>query len=149
MLILTFKKSKFAKISLKIKREMMIIIGHKAIKCAPFVRIHNQFDIDKTRADEICIFSDKMGDSLALANFCLENEVAYGVEISSILNLILFSQLNAKYLILSPNLAHEAQKIANDYFFDSKILCVIERENEIGKVAKNGIDGVIFSHILK
>ncbi|MGX3010199.1 hypothetical protein ACWIUD_01350 [Helicobacter sp. 23-1044] len=124
----------------------MIIIGHNAIKCAKFREIKNIKDIAKTSASDIVYFPH----SVEFARHCAENEIAFGVIVKNILELVLNANFGAKYLIIkSPKLARKCQKLANEYFFDAKILLVIKSEKEIAKTAESGIDGVIFEGVMK
>ena len=42
----------------------------------------------------------------------------------------------------------EAQKIATEYIFDTKILLHVHDEDAIEDAAKNSIDGVVFSNAI-
>lgn len=123
----------------------MIIVGHSEIPCEKFVRVKSISDIDKTRNNEVVIFSH----NASLARFCKDNEVAFGVMAKSILEAIIAQNLGAKYIIVdSAKLAKKCQKIADEYFFDAKILLVIKSEKSIAKIAESSIDGVVFENAL-
>lgn len=127
----------------------MIILGHKAIETPHFRRVAGIDEIAESRANDIVWFGASDDSEYSIARHCAAHEIAYGVEIFSIKDALIFSQLGAKYLITrTRNLACDAQKIANEYFFDAKILCVIEREDEMEQIAKWGIDGVVFAGVL-
>lgn len=124
----------------------MIIIGHSAIECEDFRLIRNIKDIKKSKADEIVYFPH----NIALARYCKDNEIKFAVIVSCILELMIYEKLGAKYLMLTPlKFAQKCQKIANEYFFDSKILLIIKKDKDIEKTAQIGIDGVIFENHLK
>lgn len=124
----------------------MIIVGHSEIPCEIFVRVGSVSDIDKTRANEVIFFPHNTD----LERFCKENEVAFAVIAKSILEAIIAQNLGAKYIIIdSAKLAKKCQKIADEYFFDAKILLVIKSEKAIAKIAESSIDGVIFENILR
>lgn len=124
----------------------MIIIGHKTLKSPQFRVIQNIDDIDKSFANEIMFFSD----DITIAMHCNECEIAYAVKVKCIVDLLLYSNLGAKYIIVGhKNLAQKCQKIANEYFLDSKILLVIRNDKGIESAANLGIDGVIYEHVLK
>lgn len=124
----------------------MIIIGHKALKSLQFRAIQNIKSIDKTFANEIVFFSN----NLALASHCNACEIAYAVEIKNIVDLLIYANLGAKYIVIRhKNLAKKCQKIANEYFLDAKILFVISSDKGIETAAKFGIDGVIYENILR
>ncbi|RDU62856.1 hypothetical protein [Helicobacter sp. MIT 14-3879] len=123
----------------------MIIIGHKAIKHPIFKNIKNIEDINNTNANEIVYFES----DYKIANYCKDNEIKYAVKISNITDLIIYSNLDAKYILVrEKNIAENSQKIANDYFFDSKILYIINDESSIENAAMLGFDGVIFESVL-
>lgn len=126
--------------------KIMIIIGHSDIECEKFVRVQSVSDIDKTFANEVVFFRH----DASLERFCKENEVAFAVCVKSVLELIIAQNLGAKYLIVdSAKFAKKCQKIADEYFFDAKILLVIKSEKSIAKSAESGIDGIIFENVLK
>lgn len=124
----------------------MIIIGHKALQSPKFRAIRSISDIDKTFANEVVFFSD----DFALASHCKECEITYAVEVCRVVDLMIYANLGAKYIVIRrKKLAQICQKLTNEYFLDSKILLVVRDENGIEKTAKLGIDGVIFEQILK
>ena len=124
----------------------MIIIGHKALKSPKFRAIRSISDIDKTFANEVVFFSD----DFALASHCKECEIAYAVEVRRVVDLMIYANLGAKYIVIRrKNFAKKCQKLANEYFLDSKILLVVRDEKGIESAANLGIGGVIFERILK
>ena len=123
----------------------MIIIGHKALQSPKFRAIQSIDDIKKTSANEPLLFSDNFD----LAAHCKACEIAYAVEIWRIVDLMIYANLGAKYIVIRrKKLARICQKLANEYFLDSKILLVIKDEKGIEMGAKLGIDGVIFECVL-
>lgn len=128
----------------------MIIIGHRIIDFSKFVKIENINDIKNTKANEVVWFQANTNDAHNIAKHCMKNNIMYAVMVNSLNEVIIFSNLKANFIIIKEkNLAENAQKIANDYFFDSKILYVINDESSIENIAMLGIDGVIFNDILK
>ena len=128
----------------------MIIIGHRAIEYNAFKKIENIENIADSKADEIVWFHSNTNESYNLAKHCVKNNIAYGVFVDSLKDVIIFANLMAKFIIIKEkNLVENAQKIANEYFFDSKILYVINDEGSIENMAMLGVDGVIFNDILK
>ena len=57
--------------------------------------------------------------------------------------------LNVKYIISEKELSIELQKVADNYMYDSKILAVIDSNEELEQVAKLEIDGIIYRNLLK
>ena len=124
----------------------MIIIGHNALQSPKFRAIQSIDDIKKTSANELVFFSD----SFEIARHCNECEVAYAVEIKRVVELMIYANLGAKYIVIRrKKLARICQKLANEYFLDSKILLVVAGESGIEMGAKLGIDGVIFECVLQ
>lgn len=128
----------------------MIIIGHKAIKHPKFRYIKNINDIANSIASDILLFDINNDKNYIISQYCMNNELQYAILIYNITHALIYSNLSAKYLIFySKNKALKAQKVANEYFFDSKIIYVINTEEEIESIAELGIDGVIFIDTLK
>lgn len=128
----------------------MIIIGHKAIEFSAFKKIESIENIADTNANEIVWFQSNISNSYDIAKHCIANNIAYAIFVHSLIEVIIFANLGAKFIIIKEkNLVENAQKIANEYFFDSKILYVINDEGSIENMAILGIDGVIFNDILK
>lgn len=131
----------------------MIIIGHQAIAFQDFAKIENLEDIARTKASQILWFDAGLESiHFALANHCHAYQLPYAARISSINELLLFSALEPKYLILHANVlnnAQEYQKLIEHYLLDCKLLYPISSQDELCKVAQLGIDGVIFKQILE
>ena len=128
----------------------MIIIGHKAIKYPNFKYIVNIDDIASSIASDVLLFSVNSDKNYVISQHCNDNELEYAVLLDNINHALIYSQLGAKYLIYnSCDVAKSVQKIANEYFFDSKIICVIHDEKALETIAESGIDGVIFIDVLK
>jgi len=53
--------------------------------------------------------------------------------------------LNTTYILAEKELAKEAQKIADDYMFDAKVLLFDASEDDIEFCALNSIDGIVLS----
>ena len=127
---------------------MMIVIGHRALKYKRFMKVDSFEDI-KNSSSDCMVWFDKSGDkSYMLSHHCSENAIEYAVSIQNITDFVLYSNLYPKYIIIekAPEIY---QKIAEDYMLDCKILYIINKEEEIGEIAKIGIDGVIFRDVLE
>lgn len=131
----------------------MIIIGHWAIAFQNFAKIENLNDIAHTKASSILWFDAGLESThFELANHCQAHQLPYAVRICSINELLLFSALEPKYLILHANVlgyAQEYQKLLEHYLLDCKLLYPISSQDELCQVAQLGIDGVIFKQILE
>lgn len=125
----------------------MLLFGHSFIKNESFYHITDIDAIERTPStSSIYIKFEK--SNLDLIEYAKKNGVDFALDVQNINELIYASALGAKYIILLKELAKTAQKIAETYLFDAKILVKIEEENEIEEMALQGIDGVIFSNAI-
>jgi len=119
-----------------------MIILEKPFSEEIFVKVKTIEDIKNTPNNSTLIF-DYCPSSIDVYNFCKINDIPYGVNISSIKELIFISNLNAKYAF-ADNIKNAKifQKIANEYLLDTKIIVYIKSFDEIEKIALLGIDGI-------
>jgi len=122
----------------------MILIGHEWIKSPQFCRVYSKEDILKSGADRIVLL-EPLVDSHALASYCQENAIAYAVVVNTLDEALYANALGASYMICDEDTALMIQPIAETYLFDTKVLVLIHSEKEISKIARGGIDGVIFA----
>ena len=126
----------------------MLIIGHHWIKSQKFCKVFSLEELKKTQADEIVLL-EILVNSHTLAQYCQENNIAYAVEATSIDDALFANALGAKYMICEKDVALTIQPIAQEYLFDTRLLVRIDNEKEMTKLAKSGIDGVIFTEAIK
>jgi hypothetical protein len=122
----------------------MILIGDKLI---PFQKMYNIYaikDIQNTKAN--CVVSFRYNEDLL--TYCAENELNYAVLVSSLKEAIYANSLNALYIICDKDLSVSVQKIADNYMFDSKVLAIIDTDEEIEEIAQNEIDGIIYKKMI-
>lgn len=122
----------------------MILIGDENIAYENILKITNISDIKNTQANSTLLFDY----NIDLIKYCHNNSLKFCVVISNIKELIYSSQFDTKYIISSKELSIKAQKIAENYMFDSKILAIIENSEEIIWIAQNEIDGAIYKKVL-
>ena len=122
----------------------MIIIGHPWIKSNRFFKVFSIECIKKSQADDI-ILLEPLVDSHAYAVHCQENNVPFAVVANNLEDALFANALGAKYVICEEDVALMIQPIANEYLFDTRILVLIYNEKEISKIARGGVDGVIFA----
>ena len=122
----------------------MILIGDKLIPFDDIYDISSIEDIKNTKANSVVSFryNEK------LLTYVSSNELNYAVIISSIKEAIYANSLNALYIICDKELSVSVQKIADNYMFDSKILAIIDSNNEIEEIALNEIDGIIYKEMI-
>jgi hypothetical protein len=125
----------------------MIIIGHPWVESSHFVKVNQIEEIRHTKPNEVLVLSS-LSASHAIASHCQTNGIPYAILAANLLDALFANSLGAKYIICERTLATQVQTAANVYLFDSRILTLIQTQEEIEAVAKEGIDGVIFSHAL-
>ena len=123
----------------------MIILGHKIIPSEHLVEIKSLGAIDSTPSQSVVIFDY----DIDMMHYCFTNQIPYGVKVSGVAEAIFGNSLGAKYLFIRPDDGEKIQKIAENYMFDSKIICEITDDEEIEVYAHLGIDGVIYRDFLK
>ena len=126
----------------------MIIIGHPWIKSSSFHKVFSIEDIQKSKSDDIVLL-EPLVDSHSYAQHCQENNIAFSVVVNTLDDAIFANALGAKYIICEEDDALMIQPIAQEYLFDTRILVLIHAEKEISKIARGGIDGVIFAEAIR
>lgn len=122
----------------------MIIIGDDILSSNKFIRIDSNKQIKDTLPKETVFFNyDKK-----LMKYCFDNSIEYAVIVTNIKEAIFSNALFAKYIITEKDNSKAIQKIAENYMFDSKVLRIIDNEDEISDSASDSIDGVIFRKVL-
>ena len=122
----------------------MIIIGDKLIKHETITKISSIQEVSDTSSLSVLIFQYNE----ELMKYCFENDLKYGVIVSSLRESIYANALKSKYIITDLDLAINIQKIAENYMFDSRVLVVIQSNENIETVALNHIDGVIYNNLI-
>lgn len=125
----------------------MIIIGHPWVKSQKFCKIFSIEDIKQSKPNEVVLL-EPIVESHGLAVHCQENDIAFAVTVNSLQEAIFTNALGARYMVCEEDDALIIQPIAQEYLFDTRILVLIQDEKEIAKIARSGIDGVIFHEAL-
>ena len=125
----------------------MLLFGHRFIESEKFYHIRD-IDAIKNTPPSSTLFITFKEDNLDIIKHAQKNEVPFALSIENITELIYASALDARYIVLSKELAKSAQDIAETYLFDAKILVNVESEEEIEEFALQGIDGVLFSNAI-
>ncbi len=118
----------------------MILIGDDNISYENIEKIDSIKDISSTKPQATALFDF----DLEILKYTQTNDINSAVIVNNIKEVIYASSLNARYIIVENNLSKVAQKIADNYMFDSKILVIIKDENEIEQSAIDEIDGIIY-----
>ena len=125
----------------------MIVIGHPWIKSQSFCKVFSIEDIKTTQADHIVLL-EPLVDSHSYAQYCQENSIAYAVVVNTLDDAIFANALGAKYMICEEDAGLMIQPMAQEYLFDTRILVLIHSNKDIPKIARGGIDGVIFAEAI-
>ena len=122
----------------------MILIGDKLVPFEDIFLIKNIKDIENTKANSTVLFDFNE----EILTYCYKNELFCAVVVNSIKEAIYCNSLNVKYIISKKELAKDLQKIADNYMYDSKILAIIDSNEELEQVAKLEIDGIIYRNLI-
>lgn len=125
----------------------MIIIGHPWIKSSFFCKVFSIEDITKSKSDEIVLL-EPLVDSHSYAQHCQDNNIAFAVVVNTLDDALFANALGAKYIICEEDDALMIQPIGEEYLFDTRILVLIHSEKDISKIARGGVDGVIFAEAI-
>ncbi|AXX87093.1 hypothetical protein AMRN_1352 [Malaciobacter marinus] len=123
----------------------MILIGDKNIPYETLTKVSTIEELAKTKANTMVVFEYIQ----SLVDYCFKNNLSYGVIIKDLKEAIYSNALEAKYIICDKQLAQSIQNTADNYMFDSKVLAIIESNEEFEDITKQQIDGVIYNYLLK
>jgi len=121
----------------------MIIIGHPWIKCPNFYKVFSIADIQSSKNNRIVLL-EPLVDSNSQAQYCKDNNIAFAIVVNTLEDALFANCFGAKYIICEEDEALMIQPIAQEYLFDTKVLVLIHNEKSMNKIARSGIDGVIF-----
>lgn len=125
----------------------MLIFGHKFIPSESLYHTPNIDSISNTPPSSI-IYLEFSEENLDIIDHANSNQLQFALSVKNITELIYASALEAKYILVSAEIAKIAQNIAENYLFDAKILVHIQSNEDIEEMALLGIDGVIFSNAI-
>ncbi len=125
----------------------MLIFGHSFI---PSKSLYHITDIDGVihTPPSSLIYIEFSENNLDIIEHANSNSIEFALDVNNIEELIYASALNAKYILVSREIAKTAQNIAENYLFDAKILVHITDNDEIEELALLGVDGVLFSNAI-
>lgn len=121
----------------------MLLFGHRFIPSPRFYHIDAIDAIAHTppNSSVYFLFAESNLDIMA---HCRDNGVRFALEVNSLEEVIYAENLGASFIILERELAKSAQKIADHYLFDAKILCRVDSDALIEVLADEGIDGLLY-----
>ncbi len=125
----------------------MLFFGHRFLQSPKFYHV---FDIDSilTTPPSSTLYVEFEEKNLDIITYMQENEISFALKVNNITEIAYAEALNASYIVVENSLAKTAQKIAENYLFDAKILTHIENDKEIEELVLLGIDGVIFPNAI-
>jgi hypothetical protein len=106
-----------------------------------FVNISSISEIKNTKECDILYFV--FNDELCL--YAKNNQLSYMVIVKNAKELILANKLEARYILIqnaNNKILKKYMQIAQNYLFDSKIICEINSLDDINKIAKTNVDGI-------
>ncbi|WP_151901118.1 hypothetical protein [Sulfurimonas hydrogeniphila] len=125
----------------------MLLFGHRFIKSEKFYHVSDIDAIVQTPPASI-IYLEFEEKNLDIIEYLNQNSIKFALKVQNVTELIYASALGASYIHVEQKLAKTAQKIAENYLFDAKILVHIEKEEEIEEMALLGIDGAVFTEAI-
>ena len=120
----------------------MILLGHEYIPHKPFHLIIKKEDIEKTPPNSTVVF-EFSDANVALCHYCRENGLKFALIADKAKDVLFANALGSGFIITDKSLAEKAQKYADEYMFDAKIL-VYGEEVDLEWAADLAIDGVMF-----
>ena len=86
-------------------------------------------------------------DKNAMAKYksLIQKGVSLALHAADLKELVYVCNLGAKYVVAYKEDAHSMQKASDNYMFDTKVLVLIDEEEDMEWVVANEIDGVIFA----
>lgn len=121
----------------------MLLYGHRFIESERFYHVDDIEAIVHTPPNST-LFIEFAESNLDIIAHCRENNLRCAIAVSRLRDVIYAASLGAAFIIVEQELAKDAQKTAETYLYDAKILCRIDDEAMIEKIAEEGIDGVLF-----
>ena len=126
----------------------MLIIGHEEVEFEPFYFIRSIEDISVTPPQATVIF-EYSKENLEMVQYCKTNNISMAL-ICDISRDVLFANANgAFYIICDKDSVEQAQKFADEYMFDAKILLYSSKEEDLLWCANKSIDGILFEDGIK
>jgi len=123
----------------------MILIGDKNIACESIEKITSISDIIDTNSNTTVLYDFNFD----ILKYTQENKLNSAIVVKDLKEVVYASTFAVKYIIVEKNIAKHAQDIANNYMLDSKILIIINSDDEIVENALDEIDGVIYKSVVE
>jgi hypothetical protein len=121
----------------------MLLFGHPIIDFNPFYHV-DEIDTIELTPPNSTLFLHFKEENLDIIKYMQRNALPFALEVADLCEVVFAHNLGAKYILVNEPLAKSAQKVAENYLFDAKILCRLENVSELEEKIIEGIDGVIF-----
>lgn len=118
----------------------MIILGHRDLGFAPLYSVAHVDAIKQTPSHAMLLL--QRDAQVTLLAYVREQQLSFALYATTVTELVLAQNYGATFILIEPELAEAAHRIATNYLFDAKILCHINDESQIETLALLGIDGV-------
>lgn len=133
---------------------VMIIIGlHDLIYPTRFIYTKDLESLRTLQAssspfEQIAWFDFHDDSEFALCSYAKVNGIDFAIRVHDVVEFLSGAYFLPRYLLVdsSPKVY---QTLADEYLLDSKVLCVIGGSSQIEECALQGIDGVVFAHLLQ
>ncbi len=121
----------------------MFIIGHPWVAYEPFYLVKKVEDIASTPPGSRVIFSFNE-TNLPLCRHCAQNGVPFALICDTRRDILFAQAQGCDYIVCDKNVAIDAQKFADGYLFDAKILLFTIALSDLEWAAEHEIDGILF-----
>ena len=122
----------------------MVLIGDNNVECETIEKIESISDIKSTSPNTTVLYNF----DFEMLKYSEQNNIASCVVTKSLQEVIYASSFSVKYIVVEKNISKHAQEIANNYMLDSKILVIIDTNDEIVDHALDEIDGIIYKKVV-
>lgn len=116
----------------------MIILGHSLIEFSPIFWIEGSDELKGLNQEQVVGFRFEAELIKSTKGF------KCAISCNSVPEILLCAGVGAFIIIVPQTLAKVASALAQEYLFDSKIACIINSEDELEIIAKDGVDMAIF-----
>jgi len=123
----------------------MILIGDKNIDCEQIVKISLISEISATPANSTILYNFDFD----ILKYTSNNDISSCVIVKSLQEVIYATTFTVKYIVVEKSISKHAQDIVNNYMLDSKILVIIDTDDEIVDNAIDEIDGIIYKKVVE
>jgi hypothetical protein len=121
----------------------MILLNHPDLKSQKVVFVDSSTDVLTTPTGSLLVYTF---DRTMIENYqqMITGGLPLAIEVASIVELLLVASFSPRFCIVPTFLAKEAQRLATNYLWDTKVIVAITREQEIVWASLLELDGVLF-----